>query len=378
MKQVKRNLMLASLWMGLGWVTHPVEAQQAQGQRPELEGMLLMADDRRQRGFIQDTTKEGILFALTERGPGNGYYWDTQVKAVAFDNTNDIMRDARAAYSQGNYEEAATKFAQIADSYANMAWVPGSFAAEARYYHIDSLRKLGRFKEIGPLLQTPTAEAIESRLGDFYQSQHQLNKVWGQFGAEEWDAVKTAVEGRQMPQVGNEEMLPTPVFQKMPSREMVQWAFMRAKLYANADEPKKALDDYYQVFTLTFGNNRELAIPAMEAVMEIHKADPYVDHEQNKTVLRQMQSMAFVYKHAFASGQIPPQFAEFAVKPDLPKRPVIQEEEGEEIPPAEPKKMEEAEDEKPADAGDDKAAPADDADDAKPEPEPDAKPEPQN
>lgn len=370
MKKVKRNLMSSFLWVGLGLMALPAEAQQPQGQKPELEGMLLMSDGRRQRGFIQDTSKEGLLFALTERGPGNGYYWDTQVKAVAFDNSNDIMRDARAAFMQGNYEDAVTKFGEIADNYANMAWVPGSFAAEARYYHIESLRRLGRFKEMDAALKTPAAQAIDTKLGDFYKSQHELNKVWAQYGAEQWDAVKTAVEGYQKPQIGNQEMLPTPVFQNMPSREMVQWAFMRAKLSENAGESKKALDDYYLVFNLTFANNPELALPAMEAVMTLHKADPYIDHEKNKTVLRQMQSMAYIYKNGFASGQIPPQFAEFSLKPELPKPPVIKEEEEEEIPAPEPKKMEPEDGEKPAADGDDKEKEAAAADGAKPEPEP--------
>lgn len=364
----KAQTTLAAVVLGLMVTVGPAKAQQPQGQpqKPQLEGMVLMGDNTRKRGFIRDTNKDGILFSTSEFGQPDPYYWmgkgggpGQSVQAVAFDTGNDIMRDARASFGQGNYEEAVSQFGKIADGYANMAWVPDGFAAEARYYHIESLRLLNRFGEIAPLLATPTGQAIGAQLGEFYQSQHALNEIWAKVGAEDWTGVKAAVAAYEVPPVGNQEMLSVPVFKKLPSREMVQLAFMRAKVFESEGEEVKALEDYYRTFTLTFGNNSDLAMPAMEAAMAIHHKNPRLGDEKYKNALIQMQSMAYLYKNAFGNGEISSEYAQYAVKPDLPKPKVVEKSDDEGVPPpAEPKKMEpESGDDKPAPAaGDDKPA----------------------
>jgi hypothetical protein len=299
----------------------------AQQAKPELGAMILMADGKRQRGFVQDSNDKGLLFTLVEGAPGTGYAWDTQVKAVAFDESDEIMREARAAYSQGKYDVAVQLLGTVADRYANVAWVPNSFAAESRYYQIESLRQLGRWEEIGALLQTPAALAIPTRLPEFFQRQFKLNLLWAQLGAGQLDGVKTAVAALEKPVVGQAKLLPSPSFQEMPLRELIQITYFRAKLNEAAGNLDQALADYYRTFSLTFSNQKLLADLSMKAALSIQARNPAVVEKTNPMLLRQIQSLAYLYQNSFGKGEIDQAFAAFAVKPEMPKPPAPKKEE---------------------------------------------------
>ncbi len=312
----------ASAWYGLG-----LERGQAQQRSQELSAMILMKDGQRQRGFVQNSNENGLLFTLVEGAPGTGYRWEEQVVAVAFDDADEIMREARAAYTQGDYEIAAEQFGKIADAYAIAAYVPNNFAAEARYYQIESLRLLGQWAEISPLLTTPTAAAIPTRLTEFYQPQFKLNRLWGQLGAGELEGVKAEVESRVVPQTGQAKLLPSPAFQEMPLRELVQVAYMRAKVYEAEGSTDLALADYYRAFSLSFANDPVLSGRAIQEALAIQAKNPDLQDEANKNsiAMRQIQSLAYLYKNAFAKGEIDPALAPYAVKPELPKPPAPKE-----------------------------------------------------
>lgn len=313
----------------------PLPAQQpaaAPQAKPELGAMILMADGKRQRGFVQDSNERGLLFTLVERSPGTGYAWDTQVKAVAFDEADEIMREARASFAQGQYETAAKQLGTIADIYANVAWVPNSFATEARYYQIESLRLLGRWQEMGPLLQTPAALAIPTRLPEFFQRQFKLNQLWAQLGAGQLEGLKAAVASLEKPVVGQAKLLPSPSLQELPLRELVQITFFRAKLNEAAGNLDQALADYYRTFSLTFGNQKLLSDLSMKSAMAIQARQPAVAEGTSPVALRQMQSLAYLYRNAFSGGEIEAAYEKFAVKPELPKAPAPKKEEGAEAP----------------------------------------------
>ncbi|MCB1062811.1 MAG: hypothetical protein KDN20_07815 [Verrucomicrobiae bacterium] len=312
-------------WIGFGGVESGL-AQQAQVK--ELSAMILMKDNSRQRGFVQNSNEKGLLFSLVEGAPGSGKAWDTEVVAVAFDDADEIMREARAAYNQGAFDTAATEFGKIADAYVIAAYVPNSFVAEARYYQMESLRRLGRWAEISPLMTTPAALAIPTRLPEFYQPQHKLNALWGQLGAGQLEGVKAEVEARTVPQTGSSKLLPSPAFQKMPLRELVQITFMRAKLNEADNLPDLALADYYRTFSLTFANDGVLALQAMQGALAIQAKNPALQDEEARkgtVALRQIESLAYLYKNAFAKGQVDAALAPFAVKPELPKPPAPKE-----------------------------------------------------
>ncbi len=304
-------------------------AAQQPANTNELSAMLLTADNKRQRGFVQNSNENGVLFSLVQGAPGKGYRWDTEAKAVAFDDADEIMREARAAFLQGNYESAAEQFATIADQYVIAAYVPSNFATEARYYHIESLRLLGRWDEIAPVLDTPTAVTIPTKLSEYYQPQFKMNQLWAALGAGNLDPVKAEIQSRQIPQTGAAKLLNSPAYTQMPTRELVQVTFMNAKVNEAAGELDKALADYYRTFSFTYASDRTLADLSMQAALAIQAKNPALQEEEpSPAILRQMQSLAFLYKNAFNQGAIDSAYEAFAVKPDLPKPPPTKKEEG--------------------------------------------------
>ena len=62
--------------------------------------------------------------------------------------------------------------------------------------------------------------------------------------------------------------------------------------------------------------------------MAIQAKNPAFQEEEikNTPALRQMQSLAYLYKHAFGAGEIDSAFSSFAVRPELPKPPAPKEE----------------------------------------------------
>lgn len=319
-----KALLVAAL--AVSAVAGTAKAQQSNSN--ELSAMLLMADGKRQRGFVQNSNENGVLFSLVQGAPGTGYRWETQAVAVAFDDSDEIMREARAAFLQGQYDAAAEQFSQIADQYVIAAYVPNNFATEARYYHIESLRLTGRWGEIAAALETPTAKTIPTKLTEFYQPQFKMNQLWSALGSGNLDPVKAEIESRQVPQTGSAKLLNSPAYREMPIRELVQITFMNAKVNEAAGETDKALADYYRTFSFTYGNDPVMADLSLKGALAIQSQNPAVQGEEpNPTALRQIQSLAFLYKNAFAKGSIDSAYEAFAVKPDLPKPPPPKEKE---------------------------------------------------
>ncbi|MCP5539737.1 MAG: hypothetical protein H7A53_01055 [Akkermansiaceae bacterium] len=353
------TILFAAITAAGGLFEGTARAQQAAGKRyPELGAMVLMADGKRMRGFVQQSNANGLLFTLVEGSPGTGYAWKTQAVAVAFDEENDIMADARAAWLKGDYQAAADAFGQVAENYANIAYVPENFATEARYYQIEAMRHLGKWAEMGPLMQTPTGATIETHLPEFFRKQHQLNKLWASLGAGDLEPAKAEVSSREKPVIGNAKLLPAPSFVKMPQRELVQIAFMRAKINEAEGKTQQALEDYYRVFTMGYAYEREVANQSMKAALTIQSKDPKLAEDKKNSTLWAIQSLAYLYKNAFGAGQIDPGLEKFAVIPELPtvKAPAKKEgapesapaKEGEKAPEAGDAPIPEAATEKPA------------------------------
>ncbi len=276
------------------------------------------------QGVIQGASAQGIIFSSIsgQQGklvPYSNIRGEGLDKLIRIGARNEYLGNPRALFAAGNYLEAAAGFGKVSDAFAFLIELPKSFAVEARFFQIESLRRAGAFAEITPLLQTPAAKAITTRLGENYQRSHVFHKLWGIYGEEKMDELKAALESYQVPVSGQMKLLPEPNFKKdLPTSELVQLSFLRAKVYAAADENQKALDDYYRVITLTFGNDTFLAKQSMGAAMVIQKADPKLADGKDKTTLRQMQSVTYLYGKNF--GAMPAAFKDFNVRPDVPKQ----------------------------------------------------------
>jgi len=314
-------------------------------QQEALRVELTYKDNRKQVGVVINANNDVISFALQEGAPAQNVSY-SELAAINFPDGAQITQAARKAYLSADLENAATAMAKIADTYPQAAYVPDNFATEARFYQMDSLRRLGRYSELGKLFGTNTGKALESALDDVFDRQVALLKLWAYYGANNIDQLAKELEAYEKPVVGDDKMLPDKLFiDDLPESDLVQLSFLRAKVHEAAGRKDQALEDYYRAFTLTQANQSNIAKEAMAAAMALHAANPEIGaKESNKWPL---QSVAYTYKTAFSHGDIDAAFADFAVMPDLP---VTQ--------PA-PKKTEEA---PAAEAeGEEKAAPASEA-----------------
>lgn len=314
------------------------------------------------RGFIQGSKPGAILFSPTQGVRGQEYSL-TQLKGtglekgVRLEARGEELADARAAFATGNYLEAAKGFAKVVADYEKLIiHIPQNFASEAMFYQIESLRRLGNYKILQSLLDSPAGKSMDKMLSDRYENQIKFQKLWAIYGSGDMAAVEKALESYQEPVTGKAALLPAPNFRKMPQSQLSQVAFMRGKVYESKGEKDKALQDYTRAFSTNFAYDPIVSQQAMGASMLLMSANPELqssNEKAKKEAVRQIQSVAYFFKHRFPDVSMPAQIQEYA---EMPEYDIILKPKAEEAP-AEAEKPAAADgkaEEKPAEKGDDK------------------------
>lgn len=296
-----------------------------QAQVRETPVTLGLIEGGNPQGYVQNSNDQGILFATAPGGAGVMVTYDKirgegLEKLIRFEERAEVLGGPRALFAAGSYNEAAEAFGKVARDYAIILGGPQNFASEALFYQIESLKRAGQYAAMAPLVNSPAAATIKTKLSPSYARASEFHKLWSVFGQGDFAELKTALEIFQEPQTGSAKLLPAPSFKKLPPNELAQIAFLRGKVFESEGAKDKALEDYYRTFTLAYGNDVLLSKLAMGAAMLIQKEDPRIAQE-NKAALLQMQSIAYLYSRRFGKDSMPAQFQAFAVRPEVPKAP---------------------------------------------------------
>tara|TARA_R110002096_G_scaffold147671_16_gene307685 strand:+ start:18631 stop:19674 length:1044 start_codon:yes stop_codon:yes gene_type:complete len=284
---------------------------------------IALADGGRKTGFIARTNDKGILFTYSEneKGPGE-QYTHQQVLAVVFTDEGDIMGPARHAYSRSNYEEAETLFKSVAEEYDNLWGISraqrGNFASEARYFQVDCLRRLGRYAEIAPALQTNTGKSLENSLAEVYLPKLKLFHMWEKLAGGDWDALAADLKTYEQEATGDKaKLVPVPVFEADSPALLVQLSYMRGKVFAAKDDKENALRDFYRAVTLDYGSDPVLSQKAMDEALAIQSTDPKLKESYPQQT--EIHALARVYQEGYAKGDIDIQYREFTREPEMPE-----------------------------------------------------------
>lgn len=295
----------------------------SQAQVRETPVTLGLVEGGNPQGYVQNSNDQGILFATAPGGAGQLVTYDKirgegLDKLIRFEERAEVLGTPRALFAAGNFNEAAEAFGKVARDYAIILGGPQNFASEALFYQIESLKRAGQYAAMAPLVNSPAAATIKTKLSPAYARASEFHKLWAILGQGDFAGLKSALELYQEPQTGSAKLLPSPNFKKLPPNELAQIAFLRGKVFDSEGAKEKALEDYYRTFTLAYGNDVLLSKLAMGAAMLIQKEDPRIAQE-NKAALHQMQSIAYLYSRRFGKGGMPAEFQAFAVKPEVPK-----------------------------------------------------------
>ncbi len=287
----------------------------------ETPGSLSQVDGANPQGYFQGSNNEGILFSASSGGqaqliPYSKINGEGLGKQIRFSDKNDLMTPPRNLYAKEDYAAAAAAFGKVAQDYAFIQGIPMNFATEALFYQLESLKRAGQYGALAPLVNTPQAETINTKLPEAYRRPLAFLKLWALFGANDMPKLKEALAIYQETATGSEKLLKAPNFVPMPSNEISQIAFLRAKVFESEGEKSKALDDYYRAFTVAFGNDVLLSKLAMGGAMQIQISDPKVA-EDNKVAVDQLKGLAYMYARRFGKDSMPESFQKYAVKPDV-------------------------------------------------------------
>lgn len=296
-------------------------APSLQAQVRETPATLGLVAGGNPQGYVQNSNDNGILFATTSGGAGQLITYDKirgdgLDKLIRFEERVEALAEARALYAAEQYTEAAAAFGQVAREYAIILNVPQNFASEALFYQAESLRRSGRYALLAQVLNAPVAKTIETKLDQRYQKDLEFMKLWSLLGEENYEGLKAALAAYEEPVTGDAKLLATPNFVKLPTTQLAQLAFLRAKVFDNEGDQSRALDDYYRAFTLAYGNDALLSKLAMGQSMLIKSTDPKLQNA-GSSVAAEMQSLAYMFSLRFGRNAMPEQFKKFAVRPAM-------------------------------------------------------------
>lgn len=313
------SLVLRGLGLGVLFATGLINAQVR-----ETPVTLALVEGGNPQGYVQGTNDQGVLFATSPGGqaqlvPYERIRGEGLQKLIRFEERAELLGTPRALFSAGQYNEAAEAYGKVARDYAIILSGPQNFASEALFYQIESLKRAGQYAALAPLVNSPAAGTILTKLTEAYKRPFEFQKLWAFLGQNDFAGLKAALEPYQEPQTGDAKLLKSPNFVKLPPNEISQIAFLRAKVYESEGAKDKALEDYYRSFTLAYGNDILLSKLSMGGAMLIQKDDPRIA-EKNQNALNQMQSIAYFFGRRFGKESMPAQFQAFAVKPVLPKQ----------------------------------------------------------
>lgn len=276
------------------------------------------------QGFIRGSEPGKILFSTSEAGQPRTLFLNQirdagSIKLIRLTDRAEVLAPARGAFAGRNYLEAAKLFGEVADQYRLVLNIPGNFASEAKFYQIESLRQLGRFDLLAQMLDSPAGQTLDTMLDERYRAMLKMHRLWAIYGAGDMAKLESELAAYQQPVMGKKELLPAPGFVKMPQSELVQIAYLRAKIYESKGDDERALEDYCRAFSLTYAYEPFLAKLAMGAAMQIQAKNPALAGDNPpKKALHQMQSVAFFFNKRFPESTMPSQFEKFAVRPDVP------------------------------------------------------------
>jgi len=276
----------------------------------------------RRIGFIRDTNDKGILFAYSQADPAGVGLPHAQVKGVSFTDENEIMSAARYAYSRQSFAEAEAAFKKIADEYEFLWGITreqfGNFASESRFFQIDCLRRLGRYSEIAPALQTKTGLTLDKTINEVYLPTLKLIDLWKQLAAQDWKSLQASLKEYEVPLDSKKaELLTGANFKAVGPAILVQLHYLRGKLFESQGNKEEALRDYYRCMTLSYGSDKLLTQDAMKASLAIQAAEPGLD--QSYPLQTEINALAVVYKDIYNDGKIESAYTKFVKTPEMPE-----------------------------------------------------------
>ncbi|MEM7698361.1 MAG: hypothetical protein AAF236_08165 [Verrucomicrobiota bacterium] len=306
----------------IGAICFLIAQANSDAQVRETPVTLFLIQGGNPQGYVSASNEQGVTFSTTPGGAGSLVEYSKMKgeglnKGIVFGERAEALGDARALFAAGDYPAAAAAFGKVARDYAIILSVPQNFATEAFFYQIESLRRAGQFGQMANLVNAPVAAGISTKLSEYYVDFHRYQKLWALFGQEDWAGLKTAVADYEETPSGNETLLPTPPFSKLPSSELAQISFLRGKVYQQAGEKEKAFQDFHRSFLLTFANDPVVSKLALAQAMLIQSQDEGIAAE-NAEAIKHMQALTYAFATFYGDRAVPQQFEGYNVRPEVP------------------------------------------------------------
>jgi tetratricopeptide (TPR) repeat protein len=230
-------------------------AQQASFQTPAL---LIEEEGAFQKVWLTAATKTSIRYRETEMATDTVDAKISDFKGLYLFEPAEFS-EAMDLYQARKYEEAKAKFAIIKERFKPVQPLENSHAAQAAFYEMECMRRLGDLEGLAAALQ----KFIKGPLTREWQlRQLELYVIWDAVRTKSWERVDILAKERATA--------------RMPGDQRAQVAYCHGLALEALQRPEEALFAYSTAMTADFGASEEIARQSALRVLAIHMANPAV------------------------------------------------------------------------------------------------------
>lgn len=210
------------------------------------------------RAWILGATEQQIRFKTSEASTATTDAKISDYETIYLYEPAEFS-EAIDLFEAGEYEEARKMFAELKKVHAPISPLPGNFHTLSAYYELESMRKLGDYKDL-------MAALAEFRKGPLTRADHlrQLDLYVL------WDAIQTESYDR-LARMGSEWD-----DEDLPGYQRAQVAYCYAVALKNLKQEKEALEQCHIAMTADAGASEIIREKAAILALEIHLENPEV------------------------------------------------------------------------------------------------------
>jgi hypothetical protein len=274
--------------------------------------MAVSTSGQRNPGFLVAAEADGLVISNAPQG-GNS------VK-VLFTNISDLNVEEPKGWSAtlarlnaGNYSDAEAAFSKYADDYAALVPWKDGYGSLARLYHFKALKGLGKLPELATAMDRQLAKPLV--LSDLYKTDFDELRGWSILSKADLQALQSYLTEFTDSSASKQFNIQPPFKNGLPARLVASLAYLRGQLHDKQQRPDLALLDYGTAMTFNNGSDKSVFSAACLASLKIAAAKSTAK-PNDETLRKAASSLAITYRDLVGKGQLPKEFAPFAMVPD--------------------------------------------------------------
>lgn len=288
----------------------------ASAQGISLPATIVNASGATTAGYVTGADKDGIFISTTPDGGNSIKMPLANIKEYNIEEPKGWSA-ALALYQGGDYAQAEPQLAALGQTLEKLVPLRDGYGSQAKFFYWMSLRKLGKYAELGKAMELQLANPVV--LGAGWQEDFQDLQGWAIVGKKDWQMLGQYL--KQYEDAAAKGTLAQAPFKNASRARLASLAFLRAILHEQTGKKDLALLDYHGALSLNLGSDRGLASASLLASLRLVNEKLQQTPTDNR-LKKHGYSLAVTYRDLFGKGVVPAEFAKLLELP--PEQPPVE------------------------------------------------------